>query len=114
MLPLFAFQLICVIVTIVYAVGNVVLETIHLVFVPPKPSAAPKLLEYRRLIARMNLRRSDSGIDSVTEYKPREVRWVRPYYVNQIPSMAAESSEAYEYKPHDTEPDDQKGASFDL
>ena len=111
--PMLALQFVCVIVTIVYAVGNVVLETIHLIFVPPKLSAAPKLLEYRRLIARMNLRRSDSGIDLVAEYRPKQPRWVRASSARQIPSMA-ESAQAYEYKPHDTEPDDPKGASFDL
>jgi hypothetical protein len=112
-LPLLALQLVCVLVTIVYAVGNVVLEIIHLVFVAPKLSAAPKLLEYRRLIARMNLRRSDGGIDLIAEYKPQQPRWLRPGFVKQVPSMA-ESTEAYEYKPHDTERDDPKGASFDL
>jgi hypothetical protein len=113
MRPMFVLQLVSVLVMIVYVVGNVVLETIHLIFVPPKLSAAPKLLEYRRLIARMNLRRSDSGIGLIAEYKPQQPRWLRPGFVMQIPSMA-ENTEAYEYKPHDAELDDPKGASFDL
>ena len=104
-------RIVCTLVIFVYAVGNALVECGSIILWPPKMPTAPTPLNYRRMIARMNLRRSDGGLGIAADYKRTEVRWVRRPWVAQY-QPTSEGEPTYEYKPSDHENEEAKGLSL--
>lgn len=104
-------RIICALVVFVYAVGNSLVECGSIILLSAQLPIAPKPLNYRRMIARMNLRRSDGGIGIAADYKRTEIRWVRRPWVAQYPPIS-EGEPTYEYKPSDSQVEEPKGLSL--
>jgi hypothetical protein len=94
----------------VYAVGNIIIESFcHFAGLASVPTA-PMLLDYRRLIARQNIRRTDRGLGTISEYRRVEPRFARRFYEGQHVAIS-DGSRSYEYKPSD-EAFESKGLSL--
>jgi hypothetical protein len=104
-------RIVCALVVFVYAVGSSLVECGCTILLPAQLPIAPKPINYRRMIARMNLRRSDGGLGIAADYKRGEWSWVRRPWVERYPPIS-EGEPKYEYKPPDNEIDEARGLTI--
>ena len=87
-------------IIVVYAIGNVLIEFLGWLFGASSAPTAPMPLNYRRLIARLNIRRTDRGLDLVADYRRAEVRFMRAGWGSQHVEIS-DGSRQHEYQPSD-------------